>query len=193
MKTLTPLGLRFKNKPVSKKSKTFILIISLIFLLAYLGVNTDSKAQEISPRFQSVFIFGVSKSINWSSNNAQFKIALVGNDKKLLAELKSLASSKQMNGKQVQIQSYTSLPASFAHDIVFVSGSSASILREVLSKSGKNTMVMTAYGNALSDGSHLNFFMNGNKISFELNKTGLENKTNLRVTDTLVKLAASVQ
>lgn len=168
--------------------KTFKVFFSVVAILLALS----SEGQSINPKFQAVFINGVSRNIVWSSQESNFKIAVIGSNKLLAQELKKLASTRKINNKTVQVVELPASTSSFNHDIVFVSEKDKRYVGGLLNKISPNTVLMTAFNNALSEGSHLNFFMNGNKISFELNKTALS-KTNIKIKDELTKLASSVK
>ncbi|MEO1253890.1 MAG: YfiR family protein [Bacteroidota bacterium] len=165
--------------------KTFLLFTMLLSSIAVLS-------QSIDPKFQAVFINGVARKVTWSSSKPTFTILVVGNDKSLVGELEKLASAKQINGKSVSVSTVEVISGKLDQDIVFVSKKGKEQIENVLSAVSTHTMVMSAYDGALDKGSHLNFFLKGNKISFNLNKTEIE-KTNLRVTDELVKLASSTK
>lgn len=180
-----------KANPEIRKKVARSITISLL-LITYLGSSFECKAQTIDPKFQAIFIYGIARKVEWSSGADKFRIAIVGNKKALVDELKKLASTKKINDKVVVIEALKSVSGALNEDIVFVAGSSKSLLQKCLSNVGKNTLVMTEFVGAIDKGSHLNFITKGNKIAFELKKTAINSSTNLTVNDELVKLASNV-
>lgn len=162
----------------------------LSFLLLFCTI--DSYAQSIDPKFQSVFIYGIARKVEWTNNANVFRIGIVGKNKSLLNELKKLASTKKINDKPVQIEELSTSTSKFNQDIIFMAGSSKSQLGAILANASKGTLIMTAYIGALNNDSHVNFILKGNKISFELNKSKI-NGTNLKISDGLVQLASLVK
>jgi len=181
-----------KLKYDAEMGKGVARCITITVLLATLfGNSFECKAQTIDPKFQAIFIYGISRKVEWSSNNDKFRIAVVGNNKALVDELKKLAATKQINDKAVVIEVLKSVTGSLNQDIVFMVGSNKNQLQSCLSSASKNTLVMTEFAGAIDKGSYLNFITKGNKIAFELNKTAIGG-TSLRVKDELVKLASIV-
>lgn len=169
------------------------LLTALTILILTGGVGlTKATGQTLDPKFQSVFIYGVARKIEWKSTGSTFKIAVVGSDKLLVSELKKLAASKTLNDKQVVVEEVSSGSGTFNQDIVFMAGSDKALLKQLLSKASPTTLVMSAYPSGLADGSHLNFILDGNKITFELNKSGISN-TSLKISDDLIGLASVVK
>lgn len=165
------------------------ILIAIVFAIA--GLHT-SLAQNIDPKFQAVFINGVARKIEWSSADPKFKIGVIGSNKPLVNELRKLASSRLMDNKSVEVEELKSASQRLNQDIIFMVGKNKSQLDQLLGNASKNSLVVTAYNGGLEDGSHLNFILKGNKISFELNKSALQN-TNLIMTDDLIKLASVVK
>ncbi len=151
-----------------------------------------SMAQTIEPKFQSVFILGIARKVNWTSGSGNFRIGVIGKNNALIKELTNIASSKKLNDRTIKVEQLGSVSEANSQDIIFLAKSNSGQLKTLLNKVGTNTLVMTAYPKAISGGSHLNFLMKGNKVCFELNKTALE-KTNLKFSDALTKLALIVK
>ncbi|MGB3465968.1 MAG: YfiR family protein [Cyclobacteriaceae bacterium] len=163
-----------------------MLLLSFLFLSI---VPLKLNAQKIDAKYQSVFIFGVSRQIQWSDADGTFDIAVIGENKNLVKELIKLSGSKKINDKKVVIKEFTnSSSLSSNHEIVFVS--SKKLLASVLKDKGNNTLVLTAFDGAIGLGSHLNFYLDGNKVAFDLNKREITSSTNLKVNESLVKLAS---
>jgi len=178
-----------KENPMMKKTNSVLLVL-VMALIGGVFLPTDTKAQRIDPKFQSVFIYGISRQVDWSDSNSNFRIAVVGKNSSLIKELKKLAGTKKIDNRSVKIEEIPAAAGALPQDIVFVS--SKNLLGKVLSGKSKNTMVLTAFSNGLELGSHINFYLDGNKVAFDFNKTGL-NSTNLTVNDGLLKLASKVK
>ncbi|MEO9871852.1 YfiR family protein [Ekhidna sp.] len=166
-------------------------IIPLIALGLFLHSGM-ALAQSINPKFQAVFINGVARKFVWSSANSDFNILIVGNDKPLENELKKLAADRRINGKSVKVKMVSEISGSLIEDIVFVSKKGKDKLGSVINSASDDSIIMSAFDGALNSGSHVNFFLSGNKISFNLNQTAV-NKTKVGVTEDLIKLASSVK
>ena len=160
-------------------------------LLIILFAN-DCFAQNIDPKFQAVFINGVARKISWSSTKSNFNIVIVGNNKPLENELKNLSSARQINNKSVKITTISEVTQALTQDIIFVTIKAKSQLSKAIELAGPDSMIMTAYDGGISAGSHINFFLSGNKISFDLNKSALDKK-NIGTTEDLIKLASTVK
>lgn len=178
-----------KEKLIKIKNYNSLLIFAFILLSGAI-LPSETKAQKIDPKFQSVFIYGISRQVEWSGKNINFRIAVVGKNSTLIKELLKLAGAKKINNLSVQVEEIPSVTGSFTQEIVFVS--SKNLLDGVLSRKGKNTLVMTAFSGGLEQGSHINFYLEGNKIAFDLNKTAI-NTTSLKINEALEKLASTIK
>ena len=179
------------HSPTCKVPMIKATVIGVLVCLV-LAPSFKSVAQTIEPKFQSVFILGIARKVDWTSGSGNFRIGVVGKNSALIKELTNLATSKKLNDRTIKVEKLSSISEVGSQDIIFLAKSNSGQLKTLLSKVGTNTLVMTAHSKAISDGSHLNFLMKGNKVCFELNKTALE-KTNLKFSEALVKLALAVK
>lgn len=177
-----------KTLTLSYLKKYLILIV----LVAGFTLPSILHGQSLDPKFQAVFIYGVSRKIEWTGSGSTFKIAVVGGSKTLVSELKKLAMAKTLNNKSVVVSPLSKVPTDQSYDIVFVAANDQGLLTQALQKAGSGTLVASAYPSGLTDGSHLNFILKGNKITFELNKTAIGN-TSLKISDELIALASLVK
>ncbi len=167
-----------------------MLGVRMLLFWIWFSNCASSAAQSINPKYQSVFIYGITRKIQWTSDADKFRIGVVGRNKGLLTELNDL-SPRKVGLRTIEVEEIDGL-GNLSHDIIFISGRSKSELDTYLSSVSSNTLVMTEFDGAIEAGAHINFIMNGDKIAFELNETAL-NSTSLRVSNDLIRLAARVQ
>lgn len=167
-------------------------VILGILLALFIYPPLSSEAQTIDPKFQSVFIYGIARKVQWSGDSDNFTIGLIGKGGSLLRELENLTTSKTIYGKPVKIEQLSNATGELKMNIVFVAGGNTALLKSALSNASMNTLVMSASPDGLANGSYLNFVQKGNKITFELNETEIK-KTNLRIATDLIRLASIVK
>lgn len=66
-----------KEKHIKKRMQIAWVVLAMV-LISIIILPTESKAQNIDPKFQSVFIYGISRQVEWSGKQTNFRIAVVG-------------------------------------------------------------------------------------------------------------------
>ena len=149
------------------------------------------NAQDFDSRLQAVFIYGIARKIEWPQSSEKFKIGVVGNNSGLYSELGKLAASKKIYSRTIHVEK-VDLGSAVTYDILFISKNKQEELATVLTSGAENTLIVTAFGEAIRAGSHVNFIHDGNKIAFELNKSAVAT-TALKISDEIVRLAKLVR
>ena len=156
-------------------------------------MNTGSNAQEYSNNeIKTVFIYQFGLNINWENEDKidEFKIAVYGNDKTILPNLKNLARSQTLKGKPIKVLWFNNIPELLKSEphIVYVNEKRNYELGAIFkSVKGKNILVVS---NKSQDQKHImiNFIYSADEtINFEINKKTIAEQ-NLKILPKLLLL-----
>lgn len=169
-----------------KKALMSTLLLGLVFFGTLGNVNAQIE------KYEALYVYNISRYVEWSEsfNSDAFVIGIVGNNPELKRSLEEVTKSKNIQGKKVTVKYVTSPSQGGGCNIVFVSKGSEGKINSYRSVS-PNSLVISESKGGLYKGSDLNFFLDGEKLKFELSQANIDKKS-LNVSGSLVKLAAKV-
>ncbi len=167
-------------------------IISSAVLLLLLFQMSGVKASGQIAKFKAAFIFNFTRYIEWPStyNPSEFVIGILGKDIELADELNMIASTKNVAGKSIRVENYSSANGIGNCNILFVCSSHSGQIGSALGRIGnKNILLVSDSPGSIGKGSAINFVFNDNKLGFEI-KSAVAKQKGLKVSSSLENLAA---
>ena len=173
---------------------TIILPIFVAFIIlparTALSVSPDSDIEDL----KAAFIYNFTKYIKWPTPNinSAFKIGVLG-DSEVIVSLQKLATKKLVDNKPIEIIHFEVFQdIKFCH-ILFISESENQNIAEILTALGNNpTLTIGDSPDYCERGIMINFFLQNEKVKFEMNPVILEN-IGLKASSQLQKLARIIQ
>ncbi|MES2565799.1 MAG: YfiR family protein [Bacteroidota bacterium] len=176
--------------------------VSQIMLLLVVAVTSSFFQQEKNEvdeyTAKTAFIYNFTKFVEWgntdSNPKSSFVIGVIG-DSPIQQHLLSLASTKTINGKKIEVVRCLATSAENCRcEILFVpeNVSSEDFQEFISSLSTSNVLIISEKKGFLTQGSAINFLIMENKIKFEINVRSLT-KSNLKASSQLLKLATNIQ
>ena len=160
-----------------------LVIIFSIVLTSNIYAQTLERHQAIT-----AYIYNFANNIQWQNEEAinEFQFLIIGEDKDVFNEMKTLSNTKTLRGKPIKIVSKLSVDNFDGVQLIYITKSHENSLTELFDKiEGKNILL-------ISDDFQdkrlvmINFIENENEtLRFEINKANIINQ-NLRFTDDLV-------
>ncbi|NQY66125.1 MAG: YfiR family protein [Flavobacteriales bacterium] len=145
--------------------------------------------QQLDSKYEALFIYNFTKYIEWKDNGTEAFVVSVLGKGDIYNELVKMANSKKIAGKQIVIASYVNAIDITSCDVVFVTYKSSDQLSLVLERmKGSPTLIVSEKPGMAQQGSGINFLNRGGKLTFELNKTRID-ESGLKVFGVLSQLA----
>lgn len=165
------------------------------FLLSLLLLN--AQAADISKyRLETAFIYQFTNFIEWpdaaDGAGKDFVISILG-ESPLQPELADLAANRTVHGRRVVLEVARSLDALKTSHILVVGPDQESQLAAVLKKfKGSATLVVTDADGLGEKGAMINFFVQGDKLRFEINRKAVQHQK-FKVGSQLLNLARLIE
>ncbi|MBQ3634322.1 MAG: YfiR family protein [Bacteroidales bacterium] len=164
--------------------------IILFGLLLFIGV-IGSQAQ--MAKFQALYLLQFAKNTSWpTEDNAKpFVITVVG-DNALASELKSIASSKTVGSRKIEVAEAATASGLSKSDIIFLGESKSAQMGSLVSaQSGNKVLIVSGAKGMCSQGAGISFVPEGGKLNFEIHEGNIA-KNGLKVTQKIVQLGKQV-
>lgn len=162
--------------------------MALVFLVT---LSLQASAQTTDDQVKTVFVFNFTRYIQWPTNESNFTIGILGNDKALYKAFVDMASKKSASGKKIIIKNMTSANDAATCDILYIPIDNSAQFALVKSQNLKNVLIITEKAGLGQQGSGINFIQVDGKMRFEINKDEIE-KAGLKVSSQLLGLATEV-
>ncbi len=147
---------------------------------------------------KAAFLYHFASYVTWpqggsaKATDEPFVIGVLGADP-FGAILDDLAKAKLVDGRKVAIRRFKSVADCVPCPILFISSSDAGRLDLVLHKLGASpTLLIADTQSAATRGVHINFFIENNKVRFEVNAEAAQ-RTGLKISSKLLRLARIVE
>lgn len=165
----------------------FLLLILAMFKPA------ATHAQDIDYSFHAKYLYHFTKYIDWPANKKQgdFVIALIGQSPANKA-IKDFFVNKKVGNQNIVVKDVSpSADLSQVH-IIYLTAGSTSQMQTIIPKAhaGKALLVCEKAG-AARKGGDISFFIEDEKLKFEINKSAIENK-GLKIAGELLRLAVII-
>jgi hypothetical protein len=175
-----------------RRRDRFILLLAMTAMLALaLPCGADEPSQEY--KVKAAFIYNFARFVEWPSESfasadAPFVIAVVGTDP-FNGALEQAVAGKKVGTRRVEIRHFDSIDKIGSCQILFVATTDDDSQVKIIHKV-ENDHVLTVgeSDNFDSNGGSFRFFMEDNKVHFEVN-TDAADLAKLRVSSKLLKLA----
>jgi hypothetical protein len=154
------------------------------------GINGN----DLEYRVKAAFLFNFSKFIQWpdAPMDAPFVIGIVGVDP-FGEVLDRTVLNKTVNGRRLIVRRYSSVREIQPCQVLFVSASERKRFGPILqSVEGAGTLTVSEIESFAADGGMINFFLDENKVRFEINPEAIT-RAGLHVNAQLLKLSRVVR
>ena len=190
----------WKNRTISVFHKTISQLeirfsIFFFFLLTLpLGIHLSSFADtHTEHQLETAFIYQFTNYIEWPTDpsipaGSPFIISVLGSSP-LTSELEQLARAKTTQSRKIEIHPAADISRLTKSHIVVITNSDENELKTLFNKlKGRNTLVISYADGFARKGAMINFFKEGGRLRFEINRSALE-RQNLQISSQLLKLA----
>ena len=172
--------------------KVFFILFSV--LLINLTFSSNTYAQEVNYRSQSLYIYKFTKYITWPSAYAtgDFVIGVIGNSP-IVDELTAMATLKKAGkGQRIIIRQFNAVEEISKCNILYISSSKSRELKNILTHlQNAPTLIVAEREGLAKKGASINFVtLDYDILKFDFNKSALE-KHQLKISDELAKLGFS--
>jgi len=151
-----------------------------------------ARASSVEYRVKAAFLYNFTKFVEWPANDEKkgkpFRIGILGKDR-FGGEMEALAG-KAVNDRFLEIQRFLGWEDRAAQcDILFISSSEEKNLPEILRRLNKAPILTVGDTDGYAArGVMINFFMEANKVRFEINLKPARH-VGLKISSRLLKLA----
>jgi hypothetical protein len=154
------------------------------------GVKKASEYQ-----VKAAFVFKFTKFVTWQSNcfsapNSAFVIAVIGDDP-FGKNLDDIVQGEEVQGRPIEIRRVGRGGAVPPCHLLFISGSEASRLKNVLSEVKGNTLTVADFAGAADQGVAFNLLLANGNVTIEINQ-GAVDSSGLQVSSKLLRLSKIV-
>jgi hypothetical protein len=174
--------------------KIFLIILCYFFTSADVVEWSFLQKDDTNAKIKAVYIYNFTRYFEWPSDKREgnFIISTVGSNTGLTSELQKLAEKKMVGNQKIELKSATTLSDAGQCNIVYLIGDNSTLLKDAVTKyKGKGTLVICEKSGMAKAGAVINFIIDDNKQTFELN-TASATKVGLKVSGNLKDLAKSV-
>lgn len=143
---------------------------------------------------KALFIYNFTKYIQWPEHDlpTHFNIGVLG-ESAISEKLTAILKGKKIYNRNIQINELKGVEEISGQQIVFVSKSSSSKIRQILEKVGSNNILIVAEDvNMAAKGSGINIIEREQRMKFEMNEAAIK-KSGLKVSGQLYDLAIQVK
>lgn len=165
------------------------LLLTLLCLLK----PAQSSAQDIDYGFHAKYIYHFTKYIDWPANKkgGDFVIALVGQSPANKA-IKEFFTGKKVGNQTVVVKEYSSSADFAGVSIIYLATSSTNQLSGLVTKaSAAKALLVCEKAGTARKGADISFFIEDEKLKFELHKSIIESK-GLKIAGDLLRLAVII-
>jgi hypothetical protein len=191
---ITPRGRESRPLPL-KRGLGFALVLAM-FLTGALH-NAKAAGGPDSDQLKAAYLFNFAKFVAWpedrfDSDGSALVFCMVGDDP-LNGALDKVTSGRSVQGRQIEIQNFaTPASASTCHILFLGSGAVGGQPGDVLKNyNGGGVLTVGESEGFAKDGGVANFFVDGKKVRFEINKQAAQDQ-GLKISSRLLKLARIV-
>ncbi len=163
------------------------------FISLFIACLICSCASAQLSKFQALYLMQFAKNTSWpqEDNGKPFVITVVA-DNALATELKSIAATKSIGNRQIQIIEAATVTGLAKSDIIYLGESKSNQMSSLVSAQSKNKVLIVSGAKSMcSHGAGISFVPEGGKLNFEIHEGNIA-KNGLKVTPKIVALGKQV-
>jgi hypothetical protein len=148
------------------------------------GTKKSSLNKEQAYDKKALFIYNFTKFIEWplEYNGTEFIIAVAG-DESVIKQMQNFLADKKTFGKKIIVKPYVK---GARYNIVYVTSAKNAMFYTVKNDVKRNKTVMITDEDLNSQGSHISFILDDDKVRYTVNKLAIE-KLGLKVGQELMR------
>jgi hypothetical protein len=183
----------FARRPVGRRGWVRLLAALLAALTVSAGAQLDGDNTALERRIKAAFIYKFAGYVEWPNGtfpnpDSPIVIAVAG-DEQLASELSRLTAGHTVDGRNLEIRRQVDSELAVGVNILFVASGEMARLRN---KATRPVLIITEAEGALSQGSTINFYMEGGKVRFELSNASAEQR-HLKLSSRLITVAQNMR
>ncbi len=168
------------------------MVKRLILSLFLVALTAMPMSAQIS-KYKALYLFQFAKLTGWPAEDhgKALTVTVIG-DQALAKDLKSIAGSKTIGDRAVEVVEASSVTGLSRSDIIYLGESKSSHISQLLqAQKGNKVLIVSGTQGQCSSGAGISFRPNGGKLEFDISETNIGNY-GLKVSPNLVKLGHSV-
>ncbi|MBX7182863.1 MAG: YfiR family protein [Bacteroidia bacterium] len=170
------------------------ILLLLFFSLPLVGFKPAAQENEVDYKIHAKFIYHFTKYIHWPTSAAKdvVSIGILGNDV-VYSELQTITPGKKVGTLGFKIDKLTPESNFGAYNLIFVSATQMKQFDKVITATGgKPILIITEKTGYARKGGDINFYIDNDRLRFEINEKTITSKgmniaTDLLVLGTIVK------
>jgi hypothetical protein len=177
----------------------------LAWVVLLVPTMSFSQAQNADPSdigreyaIKAAYLYNFAKYVEWpveafANGSSPFVIGVLGKDP-FGVNLDEIANTKKLEGRKIEIKRFASMNEYSPCHILFVPAAADAKLKETAAKKADNSMTLLVGEEAgfAEKGAVVNFFMESNRIRFEINPATAK-RDKLKISSKLLSLAKIVE
>ena len=168
------LNRRLSSAPINQlRNVSRLLLFAFILTLPFKALAQQTFTPE---EFKAAFIFQVLQNIEWS-DEAEFtayRVAIVGNEAKLLEQLKKSGMGKRIKNKPILFTGTQELSILKDFHLLFISNTSKLALRQIAATTNRTNTLLITEDTQDKTNTMINLVSHPNGIyTFEINKANI--------------------
>ena len=163
----------------------------LIFLLIIGSRFARPQSQQDEYQLKAAFIFHFAQLVEWPGERSKLVLCTLGDDP-FHGELDDTVSGKQIGSRMLQVRHVRQLSEAHRFQLLFISKAEVRRIPAVLSELQHSPVLTVGETDGFLDaGGMIRFCLEGNRLRFEINRSGAET-AGLKVSSRLLVLAKNV-
>lgn len=156
-----------------------------------LCLSISAKTQTTNHKVYSLFVINIAKYTSFPNIGSDFKIVVLGKSS-VYEELQKVATTKDLNGKKMNIMQVDEVAKIDEPQIIYLSDGKSSSLTEVIKRfEGKSVMIISEREGLFKRGAGISFVVSeDNKLRVDINNTDL-GKRQIRLSQNIVTTIAN--
>lgn len=184
---------KFYPKAINKNVLRSLLLL-LFFGFPLVGFKPAVQESEVDYKIHAKFIYHFTKYIHWPTSVAKevVSIGILGNDV-IYSELQNITPGKKVGTLGFKIDKLSPESNFGAYNLIFVSANQMKQFDKVVAATGgKPILIITEKSGYARKGADINFYIDNDRLRFEINEKSITSKgmniaTDLLVLGTIVK------
>jgi hypothetical protein len=166
-------------------------------LLIYLGTGGTLSAQYNPDVIKAVYLERITRFIEWPVTNSErdSTVFIIGiyEEAEFFNSLTEIFKDKTIKGKKVSVIKITGVDQVKSCDICYLSVKGKTAINKFVSEANRNgVLLMSETGDFGEKGVHINFYLEDEKLKFEINKQSIDSGK-FKISSLLLKSSKIIQ